>query len=483
MVPRLAAMVAATPVALFASTAMATPGPTIQTNDYNVEVFQGPVLAPLRVTGLAGAYTAYAEGVDGIAANAAAPAVRFPHSFDTFDWDASFGIAFPATFRHTDFDNDGNTGFVYEDFIFYTLGAMVQWGPVGAGALGDTQRYVITPRSTQQDEASSTLNLRRIDITTGWALLDHQLMLGAGARAAWLDIRTSTASLAADSLVSMTGVAPQFGMLLRPDFQPWRLGLTYRAQVRGDVGDRNAGAMDPDGVRRAAGLAIPASIYVPWEIRAGFALQLGPRPLNPRWIDPEKQERSARARVAAARRARAIARAQELQAIRDPRTQRQRATIIDEEEAYLREEEDTLLDQLEDQMREERRARFWNWPRQHILVVAEALVTGPTPNAVSVESLLSQNEKRAGQDPTVTPRLGIEAEPVVEHVKTRIGTYIEPSRFRGRAPRQHFTFGFDVRLFEFAGWGPLSPGHLRISGMADLAPRYENFGASLGAWY
>lgn len=481
MVPRLTAMAA--PAVLVASTALADPGAPIRTNDYNVEVFQGPVLAPLRVTGLAGAYAAYAEGVDGIASNAAAPAVRFTHSVDSFDWDASFGIAFPATFRHTDFDNDGNTGFVYEDFVFYTLGAMFQWGPVGAGALGDTQRYQITPRSASYNESSSTLNLRRIDATMGWALLDHQLMFGAGARAAWLDIRTSTASLNADSQVSMVGVAPQFGMLLRPDFQPWRLGLTYRAQVRGDVGDPNAGPIDPDGVRRAAGLAVPASIYVPWEILAGFALQLGPRPLNPRWINPDKQERSARSRVAATRRSRASARDRELEAIRDPRARQQRAALIETEEAYLRAEEDTMLERLEDQMREERRARFWNWPRQHILVVAEALVTGPTPNAVSLESFLSQTEKRAGQAATVTPRLGIEAEPVVEHVKTRIGTYIEPSRFRGRTHRQHFTFGFDVRLFEFAGWGPLAPTHLRLSGMADLAPRYENFGASLGAWY
>ena len=480
---RAVALLPLTLVVFGAAAARAAPGDPISTNAYSVEVFQGPVLAPLQVTGLAGAYTAYAEGVDGIPANAAAPGVRPPYSVSSFDWDLSFSLSFPATFGHTDFDNDGNTGFVYEDFIFYSLGGMVQWGPVGAGVLGDTQRYNITPRSNDPDQPQSALHLGRIDATAAWALLDHQLVVGFGGRAVWLDVQTSTPGLGTDTLVSMAGVAPQFGMLIRPDYEPWRLGVTYRAPVRGDVADPNAGQLDPSGVRRAAGLAIPDSIHVPWEVRAGFVLQLGPRPVNPHWVDPSKQERDARARLAAVRRARQRARDRELQAIVDPIARSHRAALIDSEEFYLRKDEERRLEHLEDQMLDERRARYWNWPREYILVIAEALITGPSPSAVSLESFLSQREKRAGQDYTVTPRLALEGEPVVEYLKTRVGTYIEPSRFRGRTYRQHFTFGFDVRLFKFGGWGPLAPAQYRISAVADLAPRYENFGLSFGAWH
>src|SRR4051812_19910824 len=79
----------------------------------SIDLFQGPVLAPARTTGLGGAFAAYAEGVDAIAANGAAVAVRAPYSSGWFDYDLSLGLSFPAAFRSTDFDNDGATGFTY----------------------------------------------------------------------------------------------------------------------------------------------------------------------------------------------------------------------------------------------------------------------------------------------------------------------------------------------------------------------------------
>src|SRR4051794_5707998 len=94
----------------------------------NLDLFQGPVLAPLRVIGLGGSFAAYAEGVDAIAANAAAAALREPYSVKCFDYDLSLSLPFPATFRGTDFDNDGKVGFSYDQFVFSTIGASVQAG-------------------------------------------------------------------------------------------------------------------------------------------------------------------------------------------------------------------------------------------------------------------------------------------------------------------------------------------------------------------
>ena len=36
--------------------------PKIQSNAYNIEIFQGPLIAPIHVTGVGGAYVAVAEG-------------------------------------------------------------------------------------------------------------------------------------------------------------------------------------------------------------------------------------------------------------------------------------------------------------------------------------------------------------------------------------------------------------------------------------
>ena len=65
------------------------PGERIQTSDYSLDLFQGPVLAGSRITGLAGAYSALAEGAEGHSFNAAAPVVRTPYSMRRTDWDAT----------------------------------------------------------------------------------------------------------------------------------------------------------------------------------------------------------------------------------------------------------------------------------------------------------------------------------------------------------------------------------------------------------
>jgi hypothetical protein len=462
--------------------ARAAPGDPINSNHYAVELFQGPLLAPLRVTGLGGAYGPYAEGADGLPANAAAPAVREPYSVSYLDWDLAFSVAFPATFGHTDFDNDGRVGFTYSDFVFYSLGGMMQVGPFGAGVLGDFQRYNLSPGAGTDDPRSS-LTLGRVHVLGGWSLLGGQLCLGGGGRGVMLSVETSSPAQEGQTALSMIGIAPQAGVLVRPDYQPWRIGATFRSAVDGAIRQEGAVRVDEAGARRAAGLAIPESVHMPWEMQAGFAIQVGPRPLNPKWIDPAEQEHAARREVEKARRSRAAAHAAELDGLADPAARAARAARIDRDEQYLQREEERRLDKLEDDMLAERRARYWNWPREYVLLVADALVTGPSTNAVSLESFLSQTELRAGDRATVTPRLGLEGEPVVGVLKTRIGTYVEPSRFAGHASRQHFTFGFDVRVFEFKGWGILSPATYRLSGVADLAPRYENIGVSFGAWH
>ncbi|MBI5533213.1 MAG: hypothetical protein HY898_10880 [Deltaproteobacteria bacterium] len=456
-------------------------GAPINTNRYNVELFQGPTLAPLRITGLGGAYGPYAEGSDGIPANAAAPAVREPFSVGHFDWDLNFSVSFPGAFRNTDFNNDGRVGFAYNDYVFYTLGGMIQVGRFAIGVLGDFQRYNLSPNA-QPTDPRSTLTLGRIHALAGLSFFNNQLNLGAGARGVWLNIDSTTNS-SSQNVLRMLGAAPEAGVLIKPDYLPWRIGATFRFPVNTPYQQGGSTTYDAQGVQRAAGLAVPQNVYLPWELQAGFAIQVGPRPLNPKWIDPGEQEDQGAEAVRSARAARRIVQQAELAVISDPAQRERRAAEFEREEAYLQQEEDIRLRKMADQMAAERRARYWNWPREYILVVAEALVTGATPNAVGLESFLSQTVERSGQNTTVTPRLGLEGEPVVGSIKTRIGTYLEPGRYTGSSSRQHFTFGFDIRVFEFKGYGILAPATYRISGMADLAPRYENFGVSFGAWH
>jgi len=168
-----------------------------------------------------------------------------------------------------------------------------------------------------------------------------------------------------------------------------------------------------------------------------------------------------------------------------------RASELAYEETFVRREEDRRLETVRESLLLERRARYANWPRERITVLLEILVSGKTPEAVGLESFFAHQAspmpadtdfKRSGQRVSYSPRLGLEGEPVSDRIQTRIGTYIEPSRFGGLA-RQHFTFGFDVKLFPWKMFG-LAPEQVwRVGLVTDLAPRYQSFGISVGAWH
>jgi hypothetical protein len=449
-----------------------------------IDLFQGPVLAPARATALGGAFAAYAEGVDAIAANTAAVAVRVPYSFKWFDQDVTVGISFPAAFRNTDFDNDGAVGFTYQNFLFYSIGGSVQFGPWGIGVLGDFQRYDLFPAQRAGDpELAETLG--RVRTALGRSFLGGQLAVGVGLRIVTFSVESTQNGVASTDL-SMTGVAPEAGVQIRPDYLPWRLGATVRAPVDGGVtASSDSPTMLP--------FIRPAGITLPWEVEVGAAIQLGPRPLNPQWINPRFEEASERSQVAAVRAARLAAQEFELDGICDPAERAARANEFAAQEKHIQRDEDRRFGETQKRLLDERKARYANWPRERITVFIELLVSGRSSDAIGLESYFSAQAamtrgiptidlRRSGERVSYSPRLGFEGEPVANWLQTRFGTYIEPSRFGGLA-RQHFTFGFDVKLFPWSGFGLFGDQVWRIGGIADLAPRYQSFGVSLGAWH
>ncbi|MET0592581.1 MAG: hypothetical protein ABW133_07775 [Polyangiaceae bacterium] len=442
------------------------------------------MLAPARATALGGAFGAYAEGVDAIAANTAAVAVRVPYSFDWFDHDLTLGISFPAAFRNTDFDNDGVVGFTYKNFLFYSLGAELQFGPWGVGVLGDFQRYDLSPaQSSSGLQVAETLG--KLRTVVGRSFFGGQLAVGAGLRIVTFSIDSTQNGVATTDL-EMDGFAPEAGVQIRPDYFPWRLGATLRAPVEGRVSTNTSSPTSLPFIR-------PAGVVLPWELEVGAAIQLGPRPLNPQWINPAKEESPERNQIEADRAARKAAQDFELDAICDPGQRAARARELADQEKFVRRDEDRRFAETKKRLKDERKARYLNWPRERITVFIELLVTGKSEGAIGLESYFSAQAalmsgsqpvdlRRSGEVVSYSPRLGFESEPVTNWMQARFGTYIEPSRFGGLA-RQHFTFGFDVKLFPFSGFGLFGDQVWRIGGVADLAPRYQSFGISLGAWH
>lgn len=470
-------------------------GSDIQTSDYAVDLHQGPVLASTRVIGLAGAYVAIAEGVDGDAQNPAAPAVRVPWSFDYLDYDLGFGVTFPGALgERGDFFNSSRTTDVTDNqagFVFLSAAANLQLGSWGAGLTLEYQRY-----SLSRDQAGATPGLQQDELFGQFGvthvlgartIADGQLALGVGVRAAGFIVRNENPSVGQPrDLFTTEGAAPEVGVLWRPNDWPFRVGAALRAAVITEVTSSDvAPNADGDFVLGTPGdpnaIFLPREINLPWDLNVGAAVQLGPRPFNPGWVDPAEQ----------LRRVRRFLRWRELERERRRKARLARAdhrpTAAAAEQAEL--ERLALLDELhleraELDVEERLRVRYAAMSRFHVLVSASVLISGEVDDAVGVESFLARKVQRSGEKISYSPRLGVESEVIPHWLKVRGGSYYEPSRFRGVGGRVHGTFGLDAKLFPWTVFGLFEEGtSWRVSGAVDSANRYFGWSASIGVWH
>jgi hypothetical protein len=484
-------------VALAASSAAAQPlgpdGAPIVTNAYAVDLTQGPVLSSVRVTGLAGAYVAIAEGVDGNAHNPAAPAVRTPYSFSNFDYDLGLGVTVPSSIEGSDFFNSGTRTDLprseQSGFVFLDLAANLQFGPWGAGLSTGLQQYSldrsVDPTVVQEDRLSAQFGVGHL--IAAHAFDDHQLVLGAGVRTTALSVVNENAPAGEqNALFSMTAAGVEVGALWRPNEQPFRVGAAFRSGVTPNARTATNVRVFYQGTDD---LYVPDDVSLPWDANVGVAVQFGPRPFNPRWHDPD-------ALVARVRRFLEW-RARERQRTRRQLIARAQAKGSDAEKAAAAAdaelELEAALDQLhrqraEQNVRDRLRLRYARMSRFYVLVSSALLITGEADDAVGIEGFLNRTVMRSGQRITLSPRLGVETEAVPRWVKFRAGSYIEPTRFspaiNDNRWRIHGTLGLDLKLFEWSVLGLFEEGtEWRVSGALDVSARYLGWGLSIGIWH
>ncbi|HEX2679080.1 MAG TPA: hypothetical protein VHM19_20665, partial [Polyangiales bacterium] len=447
--------------------------------DFDIDLVTGPVLGPGRIVGIGGAYTALASSIEAAGWNPAAYAARGLWETDWFEWDLT-GSLVPQTIKNSDFDNNGESGFTYDNFIFGAVGIGFRFGAFGTGALLNIQDYEIGE--------TAELSLVVMSYGVGYALLDGQLVFGAGLRTAVLTISDRVTG---EDLVDFAGSAPEAGAVLRLAGKPWRLGLAARMPVQSNGnGDTLV----------AAGLTLPRRVRLPWEVQAGFAWQLGSRPLNLAWVNPHDVEQRLREQMLRERELRA---ANELERERvderlllaqqrvppawasnelRERYQPRDATWQLEEVGRRQREEQRLGEEItrEEAARERAVQRL---SRRFLLLSADMILVGPTDNGVGLESFLSQQRQTSGAGTTLGVRIGAEGEPIANWVKMRAGTYFEPSRFDSAGYRVHATTGFDVRLFTWDLFGLVDDFTVLFGASADVAERYLNVGVGLGLWH
>lgn len=453
-------------------------GSPIRTNAYSVDLHQGAVLASSRVTGLAGAYVAIAEGVDGNPQNPAAPSVRVPWSFYHFDYDLGLSFTLPTALHDGDFFNsrgDDRSQSEDQNVVFLNAAANLQFGTWGFGLTVDLQEYHLD-RAAEDDTLKGQFGVAHLIVSNAFA--DGQLLIGGGIRTTALSVVDTEGK--DRQLFGTTGAGVEVGVLWRPNDERFRFGAAVHSAVTTRPGKNSQGVLYEDTPDE---LWLPNQVTLPWDIDLGVAVQLGPRPFNPRWYDPStlmarmRRAMDAREAVRERRRERALSRA------RAPGRDAAAAAAVAELDAQQAIDELRLEHETRriDRMLRERVRRM---ARPYVLISSSVLVTGEAENAVGMESFLDREVNRSGEAVVVSPRLGVESEVLPQLLKLRAGSYAEPTRFRHGSTRLHGTFGFEVKVLEWSVFGLFHEDtEWRVSGAVDVAREYVGPGVSIGNWH
>jgi hypothetical protein len=494
-----AAAIALATLPVRAAGPLSADGSPIRTSRYGVDLMQTPVLAGARVTGLAGAYVAIAEGTDGNIQTPVAPAVRTAYSFDHFDYELSLGVTLPATLTSTDFFNTGRGRTQLSDanqkgFVFVTPALNLVWGRFGIGATAELQTYSLArsndaPATARLDQLSAQFAVVHVQAAAQFG--GGQLAVGGGVRILNLDVTNQGTIVGDRALFSTLGAGVELGALYMPRGKPFRVGAAFRSAVSttpdsqsqfapNGAGDRVVG--DPADAVNAFWL--PDRVEQPWDLNMGLAVQIGPRPFNVPFRDPKAlvddaaREIQPRATERAERRQRFL---RELHADAPDSVARQAVDAELDGETAL---DELHVERVARDFRTLLKLRHARLPRRYVLVSMSLVLTGATKDAVGVESFLQRVVARSGDHLVYSPRLGMETEVVPYWVKVRAGTYGEPSRFATSGNRLHGTFGFDAKLFPWRVFGLFEDGtEWRLGASLDAAPRYFGWGVGVGVWH
>lgn len=460
-------------------------GSPIATSDYAVDLFQGPLFAGSRVTGLGGAYVAIAEDVDGDLQNPAAPAVRPFFSYTDFDYWLGFGLTFPATLQDTDFFNSGTTTKIAnppDSFVFFTPAVNLQWGELGIGLNLEVQQYALSSPSDDGTTRAITATIPTTHLQFAHGIAHNQLVVGVGSRFVAMTVKGNDKR---SPLFESTGNGLEFGAVFKPENRPLRLGVAYRTAIRTEASYRDGLLPNENGDLIATGpdgtnIYLPKAVALPWDVNFGFAVQFGARPFNPPWrTDVELIERRS-----LEHRLRALDREEgRNRALASATTAAQRKEIEEKFERAVEADNRSLEgDRLHMKRRIEQSLTAMN--RFYVQIAASMLISGPVEDAVGVESFVSQDVNRSGRKTVISPRLGIESGVLPDNLKVRAGTYIEPTRFDGSTPRVHVTAGLDVKLLVWNVLGLWPDDYMWRLGLGgDAAHRYYTWGVTIAGWY
>jgi len=244
----------------------------------DVDVFRGPVIASSRILGLAGAYTAIAEGTQGGFLNPASFINRYPYSTDWFDWDWNYDLMLLEPGAEVDMFNTGEASHSANEYRAQNVGIGLQFGKFGIGVSFNNNHFKVAGRNGEYHYGFDYGYLG-----LAYAFLEEQLLLGMGIGTGSLVLSDKEDR---NELVKWENSGLDVGLVWRPDDESYRLGVSFRrpVSIRPDLEETAV----PEEVKD---LTIPDNIAVPWRLALGAAYKFGAsgRPFNCGREDRERE--------------------------------------------------------------------------------------------------------------------------------------------------------------------------------------------------
>ncbi len=429
-----------------------------------IELSKGPVKGGPRVIGLGGAYTSLAEGLVGVPYNPAAMGNRDNRDRSFFAWDLAVGYSF-LPLERTDYENDGIASDAIRSQRIINLGVQVQFGYLGIAWNYTDRLYEVRANKEREVDFSFGEHL----LGAGFQIPSLGLALGAAAVFESTEIFLDNVNLVFDENLAeqeLTSTGYAIGLLYRPVHMPFRAGLSVRNvpdQATGPIEGREQ-LVDKD--------VLAESVSSPTEVRAGFSWMFG-RPYNPASAVPSITDTNLYRTY--------ISKQTPLPPNTEPKPVLPRYILLS-------------LDLL---------ALAPNGVDDYNIMGPEGfaerarcqLETGAPRGSDERRRCLNARDETAGKNWSVGYHAGLESEAITRWLKIRLGSYFEPSRFKGVDGRVHVTGGFDVHFphiwavqygVDNWGWNKTLPKKLDLpltaKIFADYARDYFSLGFSVGVW-
>lgn len=254
--------------------AIAADRPPITERNFTLDLYQGPIITNSRILGLAGAFTAVAEGTAGMGFNPASVAHRAYYSADWWDYDYDLDLLVPGIFNPSgvDFWNVGER--TSSAFVAFAIGGHLQFNEFGVGLFINGQTVGVAAADAGQSQSSFRAIISRLVL--GYGFWDHQIIVGASLKTGVIDIKHTDDE---EPLYESPSIGGNFGILYLPRHLPFRIGVTL---------DTPMAVLDPGECTDPAceDLILPTGVSSPWSLNLGAAWyfafdgqKYNPRPL------------------------------------------------------------------------------------------------------------------------------------------------------------------------------------------------------------